>query len=372
MERSQKEALKNLDIEEISALAYGFPLLSNDEYDDFVGSEPTDRTDVNGDWKPLETGFDDFNFLDDDFDNFLTKKARQRNKRRRELRQRGRASGKSRRDARKDARKQALDEIPKDKLKEIVKRTAGNVGRGILKGVLAPHRASYMALVRLNFRGSATKLNALINLKNGNSKSNLDALKKRWRNLGGQFDKLVKSVNVGRNKKPFFCGKKCKKKIANEKVNLPKKNFVDGYEEIQFDEYSNLVLGGVEIGVGALLGFAGTCISALAGVTNKIITTSKEKKEIKSQERVALQSQKDLSDADKRAYEIEMARVRNEVDPSVAIAENPNLSAEEKASAINSLEKVKSSDLNRNIIKYGLFGGLVLGGLLVVNKILNK
>ena len=153
---------------------------------------------------------------------------------------------------------------------------------------------------------------------------------------------------------------------------MPKKNFVDGYEEIQFDEYNNLVLGGVEIGIGALLGFAGTCISALAGVTNKIITTSKEKKEIKSQERIALKSQKDLSEADKRAYEVEMARVKNEVDPSLAIAENPNLSPQEKASAIESLEKVKSSDFNRNIIKYSIFGGLVLGGLLVVNKIINK
>ena len=371
MNRSQKQALKNLSVEEISALAYGFPLLSSDDYDDFVSADTSDRTDVNGEWKPLDTGFDNFDFVDDDFDNFLTKKARQRNKRRRELRQRGRASGKSRKDARKDARKQALEEVPKDKLKDIVKRTAGNVGRGILKGLLAPHRACYLLLLNLNYRGFAMKMNSLITLKNGNTKGTLENLKKRWRNLGGNWDKFVRSVNIGKNKKPFFCGKKCKKKIADG-VKLPKKNFVDGYEEIRIDEFNNLVLGGVEIGIGAVLGFAGTCISALAGVTNKIITTSKEKKEIKSQEKIATQSQKDLSEADKRAYNIEMERVKSKVDPSVAIAENPNLSAQEKEKALASLEKAKSGDFNRDIIKYGIFGGLILGGLFVVSKILKK
>ena len=66
------------------------------------------RQSVNGKFNRLSRSFDGEN---EHYENFLTKKGRERGKERKELRESGLS--------RKDARKQALAKIPKDKLKEI-------------------------------------------------------------------------------------------------------------------------------------------------------------------------------------------------------------------------------------------------------------
>jgi hypothetical protein len=61
---------------------------------------------------------------------------------------------------------------------------------------MAP-RTAYLALVRINFRGFATRINAL----NSDTKNKLF---KKWLQLGGNRTALQKAVDAGKNKKPIL------------------------------------------------------------------------------------------------------------------------------------------------------------------------
>ena len=69
------------------------------------------------------------------------------------------------------------------------------------KIALAPARAAFLALVKLNARGLATKLQMSIS-KGG------DKTKAFWTKVGGDFDKLKSAVSSGAKKKPLFGIKK--------------------------------------------------------------------------------------------------------------------------------------------------------------------
>ena len=78
-----EEVIRELPYEERSALAFGFPIPETSEFvSNFVNESEDEEstTDVNGDWSSLNQNsmmdFDGgFDFADDDFDNFLTKKS---------------------------------------------------------------------------------------------------------------------------------------------------------------------------------------------------------------------------------------------------------------------------------------------------------
>jgi len=65
------------------------------------------------------------------------------------------------------------------------------VGKGLKKIGLAPNRAAFLGLVRLNVKGLATKL----------QKSNQAKLKKTWEKIGGSYSKLMQTVNAGAKRK---------------------------------------------------------------------------------------------------------------------------------------------------------------------------
>jgi len=304
--------------------------------------------------------FDGFDFIDDDFDNFLTKKARQRNKRKRELRKEGAS--------RKEARQQAREEIPRDSLKDVAKKVGGSIGRGVVVGALAVPRASYLSLVAVNYRGLAYKLNAIIELKNGNTEALRNKLKDKWYKLGGNWDKLVKATNNGKRKKPFFCGKKCKKQLAEKGL---KRGFVN-FNELDFDVYDSFGTGIVEGGVGVWVGLGSTIISSTAGITKVALTNKQEKREMESAERIAQEELKQLSDADKRAYDLELQRLKSSTDPKTTILNNPELSETEKREALKTLDEAEGTDTKNKLIKYVLIGGLVLGGLYFGSKLLKR
>ena len=304
--------------------------------------EDYSRTDVNGAWNPLKPISEGFEFVgDDQYGDFLGKRAKQRREIKRDLRD----SGLSRRDARREARNQ----VPLSPLQQ-------KLGHNILKSqpALIASRGSYIALVRLNYRGFAYKLNAV--LKDPNLKSQLE---KKWYKLGGEIDKLVEAINVGSKKDPFVCGKKCQAKEY-----MATKSF-DG-------EYSNFVLLGVTITSGGMVTLAGACISALAAIVNQVVVSITEKQKINSAERLAEIEDKRLTQQEKDRIALEEKKIKSENDPRKEIINNPNISQEEKMSALRLLDEAEGSKLNKDVIKYVVIGGIALVAIFLISKSLKN
>ena len=356
------------------------------------------RESVNGAWKPLGSSFDGHDFVDS-YDNFLTKKSRERGKERRELRKSGLS--------RKDAKAQALAKIPKDKLKDIAKKAKQGVGKTILKGALVAPRGAYLSLIGINFRGNAYKIMAIIN---GTDNGLKDALKKKWEGLGGNFDQLIKTATKGSTKKPFFCGKKCNQNLANADLKkIPKpsvSNFsnatgrgnridkktggckcgkgVVGYcgssvsckeccanYEFVGDEFLN-VTGIEEVGVGVWIGLASTMIGAMSTIVGKGIESRSQKREIESAERIALKENETLTQAEKDKIALQEKELASEGDATNIILNNPNLTPEERAIALKQLDEAEGQETKRNVGKFLLYGGIVVLGYFLVTKFINK
>lgn len=362
MNNRQKNIVNKLSKEELSAIAYGFRMPSTKYYSNFSNDlESTGTTDdVNGAWKPLKVNSFDGHELDDEFDNFLTKKSRERRERKKELRSEGKS--------RKEARQQANEEIPRTTLKEIATKVGRGVGRGIVVGALAVPRASYLSLIALNFRGNAYKINAIVKGLNGTPASVKKQLKDKWYKLGGDFDKLIKASEIGAKKKPLFCGKKCKKSLADKGM---KKSFIGFTDDIDFDVYSS-VTGVEDVGIGVWIGLGSSVIGALAGIVNKGIESKSEREATASAERIANEENKTLSDADKRAYDLEMAKLMQEGDPATIIANNNQLSPQEKKEALKVLKQATEDDTMTTIKRVALYGGIGLALLFIGSKLIKN
>jgi len=74
---------------------------------------------------------------------------------------------------------------------------------------LSPSRSAFLALIKLNYRGLASRMGAFLDRDPQNWKK----LEKKYCTLGGGVDSLRKSVNQGKNKQPLLCGAKCKAKL---------------------------------------------------------------------------------------------------------------------------------------------------------------
>jgi hypothetical protein len=306
-------------------------------------------TDVNGAWKPLKPLSEGFEFVgeDQEYDNLIGRRAKERRDVKKDLRQSGLS--------RKDARKQANVTIPnpfKKKLTDAQKK----VGRAILvtNPALVSARGAYLGLVELNYRGFAYKLNAV--LKDPNLKSQLES---KWYKLGGDFDKLVSSISKGAKKDPFVCGKKCQAKEL-----MDKKSF-DG-------EYSNYVVLGVTITGTALVTLASAIIGALAGIVNAVVVSITENKKIKSAERIAKAEDARLTQQDKDRIALEEKKTKAEGDPRNEIINDPNLSQEDKRSALRLLDEAEGSKLNKDVIKYVVIGGIALVAIFLISKTIKK
>jgi hypothetical protein len=367
MVNKEKEILNKLDSEEIIALAYGFPLMSEKYYgsNNNLTSMGTGNS-MNGTQKlDVINSFDGFDFRDEEFDNFLTKKGRERNKAKKELRDSGLS--------RKDARKQALEDIPRDNLKTVAKNIGRGVGRAIVVGAVQIPRSAFLSLVAINFRGLAYKLSAIIEQKQGNSPSSLDALKKKWDKLGGKFDALVKSTNKGKDKKPSICGKKCKLELINSgsnSISAVQEDFDSFNDGLDFESnYFSFVEQPVLL---AWIGASGAILGALGAIINTAVTSKTEKEAIKSADRQAELEAKTMSESDQKAYEIEMKKLALKTDPKTLILNNNELSAPEKREAIKLLEEVEGSGSTPKLQKYVLYGVLAIVGIFVFSKIVRK
>lgn len=366
MNQEQKEILNKLDVEEISALAYGFPLPNAEFYDDFENftndlTSTGSTTDANGDWKPLgKSSFDGFDFVDDDFENFLTKKMRKRRKVKKELRKEGLS--------RKEARKQALKKVPRTTIKEVAKKIGGGIkkiGRGIVIGALAVPRASFLSLVAINFRGFGWKLDNIVNKRNGTPASVEKKLKDKWYKLGGNYDKLKKAISTGaKKKKAFFCGKKCKRKLLDADAYKRFSNFSD-------DDYFNFV-DPASAGVTTWVAVGSGVIGALTPIITLSIDSAQQKKAMQNEKELAEQSLAEMSESEKRQIELAEEKLRLDADPKKMILANTNLSSKEKEEALKQLADAESKETDSNIKKYAIYGALGIVGIFLISKILKS
>ena len=365
--RNTQKILDTTSYEDLASMSFGYPTedevmeILNNPFDSLGGDGGSDnsRTSVNGAFKPLgntavEEGFD---FVDDEeFENFLTKKGRDRAKRRRELRKEGRAEGKSRKQARKDARRQAVEEIPPAEIFQ-------KIGRGIKVGALAVPRGAYLSLVRINYRGQAWKLAEV--MTNPNYRKKLTKLKAKWKQLGGQYDKLVKNVNIGKSKKPFFCGKKCKLKLAEGNF---KKSFVNFNADSDF--YN--VEPATTIGVGTWVTIGSAVLGAMTSTIGIVATSKSKKRELETQEKIAKQELATLTKAEKDKIALAEKQLASANDPIKNILNNTNLTEAQKREAVKLTEEALGTSQKRKITKYAIVGGLVLVGLFIASKVIKK
>lgn len=338
------------------------------------------RESVNGAWKPLGASFDGHDFVDE-YDNFLTKKSRERGKERKELRKSGLS--------RKDARKQALAQIPKDKAKDIAKKVAQGVGKGLLKVNLVAPRGAFLSLLALNYRGQAWKIMSIVN---GTDNKLKEALKKKWEGLGGNYSKLVEVAKKGDTKKPFFCGKKCKSKIVSVDVEAVAKKTTDAnfsgfnampmcncgrckrcYVKKQFvgDEFLN-VTGVDDAVIIAWIGLGSAVVGAIGTITAKAIDSKSKKRELENAQKLAEQEQVNLTKQQEQEIAIKEKELAMQGDPTNLILTNPNLSPEERAIALKQLDEAESTGTQRKAVKYALYGGIALVGLFLAMKFINK
>ena len=103
----------------------------------------------------------------------------------------------------------------------------------VRKVLLAPGRALFIAMNKLNFGQIATKL----------SKGNQDKLKEQWLKLGGDYNKLVAAINKGKNKKAkgndFFKKILGKKPLSEHENNLGENLYLNDNFGLCEDEEEN-------------------------------------------------------------------------------------------------------------------------------------
>mgnify|MGYP003646059961 CR=1 FL=1 len=329
LNNNQLERLHSLfTTEEISALAMGFPI-SDDFGLNFVDDE-------------FESNFVD----DNEFNDFLTKKMRDRGRKRRALRKSG--------SSRKEARKQARVDIPRDKIKDALKKLSlnnikkdlGKLGRVGKMGAFLVPRQAYIGLIALNYRGNALRLESIIY---GNNQNLKNQLKDKWENgLGGNYAKLVGAVNKGRNKKPFFCGAKCKSKAS---------------------EYSNVLAEGT---IAVLIGAGSSVIGYLASIVNQGKISKTKEKEIDALKQISDKEIDSMSDAERLRAETERKLIESQTDPRNLIINNPNLSPQEKKDALALYDKTFGAERKAKLIKYSVIGAIALGGIFLLTRVLRN
>ena len=242
----------------------------------------------------------------------------------------------------------------KKKLQDALKK----VGNTVAKASLVLPRGAALALIRLNFRNAAKKLN-LLNAKG------MDSLHKSWERLGGNTDKLMAAINAGKSKKALVCGKKCRAQ-AGKNPQLPTEATTDF---VNFEPATTT----------AIIAAGGTVVGGLLKIVG-------DKKNVSGQKELMLLNA-ELAQRDKEEGAIDATmtpqekKIADEIikaqnsgfDPIEAIRKNTNLTADEKEAAIKEIEAANSQQDKSKYIKIFVGGGaLLLAGFLIYKLTQNK
>lgn len=225
------------------------------------------------------------------------------------------------------------------KAKEKIGKGLKKVGRAVKTAALAPARGAFLGLLRLNFRGSASRFNLL------NDEGEKRFFEK-WEKMGGKKDAVQRAIDAGKGKKPLACGKKCRAK-AGKNPQLPTDSQSD---------FANLT-GAEE---------TAALIAAGGGVLSTMIKVVGDKGNYKSQIELAkIENDTAKVESDEKKIDASMtpqeAAIADEIikaqaggfDAVKAIMENPNLTEEEKNAALQ--------DLKEDMVDGGLSTGKKIG-----------
>ena len=232
------------------------------------------------------------------------------------------------------------------------------VGRTLARAALVIPRGAGLALIRLNFRGLAKRFDLL------NSQGE-EKLMAKWENLGGKRDALNRAIDAGKDKKIVVCGKKCRAKAG------PNPKIEGAYENSTGLDIIGLIAAGLGV-LTALINQVGTGVNSKKNYKNteKLMKLEADLKQKESEEN-AIDATMTPSEK-KIAEEIIKAQNSNN-DPILAIKNNVNLTAEEKAEALKQLEGLEKSNIGIDTNKkFILLGVLLVAGFLGWSYYKNK
>jgi hypothetical protein len=221
------------------------------------------------------------------------------------------------------------------------------IGRAVATAGLAPARGAFLGLVRMNYRNAAKKM-AVSDAKTK------EKLEEKWEKLGGKKEKLRAAINAGKEKKAIVCGKKCRAAAGkNPQIPTPESD-----DFVNFDPATATLIGAGAVVLSAML---------------KIVDTSFGAK--KNAELMMLNAELNQADSEENAIDATMTpqerKIAEEIikaqnsgfDPIVAIQNNPNLTADEKAAAIAEINESLGGMSNNRKILYFAIGAVAIGAI---------
>jgi len=228
------------------------------------------------------------------------------------------------------------------------------VGRLIARASLAIPRGAALGLIRLNFRGAAKRFNLL-------NTEGEERIMTKWENLGGKRDALNRAISAGKDKRVLVCGRKCRAK-AGATPPIPSS------ETMSYENFEPVVNAGLITAGGAIV----------ATLINQVGTGRNSRNNYRNTaDLMRLEAELTQADSEENAVDATMTpserKIADEIikaqesnnDPILAIRNNVNLTAEEKAEAIKQLEEIQKSNIGIDTNKkFILLGVLLIAGFL--------
>tara|TARA_R110000851_G_scaffold261458_1_gene413981 strand:+ start:240 stop:1580 length:1341 start_codon:yes stop_codon:yes gene_type:complete len=350
---------------------------TNGTYDGLDNFQDTNEYEFDED----EINFSNFNELDFDheFDNFSINKFKKGVKKIAKKVKKGVKKIHSK--VKKGIKKLSIKNIVKT-----VKKAVKDVGTFVKKGVLFIPRQSARALIALNLRGIADKMNYSKILYDKGDKKYKEKIDRKWRSLGGKNSWLWSSIRSGAKKKPLFCGAKCKRKLA--KATGKKSGFLNangevidyGKWELDPSRLKSLLKDGlsnhnVDPATATLVATGGAIITTLIGVvagqkaqksTEKMHDKAlKQQKATDEKQYKLMAKEQDITKEEaKRQLDIVEKQITDELDPVNQILNNPNLTQAQKTEAVKQVQEVLAVKSKAKKSKIILFAGIGLVALL--------
>jgi len=268
----------------------------------------------------------------------------------------------------KDKRKKVLGKVRnkldkiKDKVEDGVKDGLQKVGKIVAKAVVAVPRVSFLALMRVNFRGFATK----IYYANAEGKNKFN---KFWKKIGGDEVSLRKALEAGHDKKPLACGKKCRLQASKSKENDPK----TAIEKLEFMDFSGAEVAAALANAAPIMGSAAAIIGAIKPTKEGEKAVAAVDNDLKKEDAAAKAEDATMTKEEKKEAEVVIKQEEANADPIAQIENNPDIKPDEKEAAIAEIKKtLKSTGSGDSFFKKPIFwiviGVVAIGGFILYKK----
>jgi hypothetical protein len=191
----------------------------------------------------------------------------------------------------------------------------------------------------------------------------------KWENLGGKRDALNRAIDAGKGKKVLACGKKCRAQ-AGKNPPIPTAELLK-YENAEPIVTAGIITAGGGI-VATLINQVGSGVNAKKNYRN---TSDLMKLEADINQRESEENAIDatMTPSERKIAEEVIKAQDAGSDPILAIKNNVNLTAEEKAEAIKQLEDLQKSNIGIDTNKkFILLGVLLVAGFLGWSYYKNK